>query len=97
MNSSKKVTMTQIYILNSATPRFEFTTEETQGLPVNRWEDICQQKENFIFIKHEDYRSISRWDSAIRKRPYLVYSSKRYQIGASKTLSGAIKIAKAAA
>jgi len=71
--------------------------------PVREWTAICHGGD-MIYIQHLPRRDTSRWVTVDRKRPYLVKSwvkgrSGTYsrEFGASKTLAGALKLAKEAA
>ena len=64
--------------------------------PVREWEDICHSATDFQYITHLATRSVSRWTSAPRKRPFIVtlwHRRKGYNVGASATLVGAVKLA----
>lgn len=76
-----------IFIL-ARTPTAE--TEETV-----EWTEIChgQRGKKFLFINYEPHRNPSRWTFAENKRPFIVYTSGWYKLGASSTLEGAKKIA----
>lgn len=59
-----------------------------------RWEEICHTKSPFIFITHEPYRDISRWNHVERGFPFLVYAKGWHKLSAHKTLNAAMKSAK---
>jgi hypothetical protein len=90
------MTMTQIYILAEVARNLGITTNAVEGVPVRKWEDVCHEK-GFIFIRHDEQRMVGKHGLVDRKLPFMVCSRGRDQIGASRTLAGAIKIAKAAA
>lgn len=74
-----------------------FVLAQTPGAPADApaWEDIChgQRGKDFLFINHEPSRSPSRWTYAENKRPFIVYTRRWTKLGASSSLSGAMKIA----
>ena len=89
-----KPTMTNlpVYVL-ARTPGATNTVE---------WTSICRTKSNFIIVRHDPSRTLSRWVSAERKNPFAVCFRSTRSIGWSdishhKTLEAAMKAAKRAA
>lgn len=60
------------------------------------WEEIChgQRGKDFLHIDYSASRNPSRWTYAKNKRPFIVYTRHWTKVGASKTLAGALKIAR---
>lgn len=69
--------------------------KSSSDLPATEWTEISQQRMG-AWIAYSDLRDVSKFVSVERKRPFIVRSLRsRDDIGSSKTLEGAIRIAKA--
>jgi len=64
---------------------------------VREWTSVCHDKEfkkHGLWIRYDATRATSRWTYVERKRPFLVERAYGNQVASSKTLSGAIKLAR---
>lgn len=61
-------------------------------IPTMEWLSVCHTKARIIFVDYEQYRELSRWTHAERKRPFLVRNRQFEILGSSTTLDGALKI-----
>jgi hypothetical protein len=65
------------------------------GADVAEWEDVChgQRSKKFLLVDYQSSISPSRWTYRERKRKFIVLDQGWFQLGASATLEGALKIA----
>ena len=52
----------------------------TDSLVTTPW-FACLKHGNFIYIRHQSWRNLSRWVDVDRKRPYIVLLVRKRQIG----------------
>lgn len=68
---------------------------EFDGVPVVEWTSVCRgMRSNVCFINHNPLVDTSRWTCQPRKRPFVVLDRNWGSLGGSKTLEGALRIAR---
>jgi hypothetical protein len=84
-----------IYVINDSPSYDHLYVNAT--LPVVTWTSVCHIKP-FIAVHHMTRRWTSRYNSVENKRPFqVIYHGMWTKLGASATLEGAEKIARAMA
>ena len=55
-------------------------TPLSESLPPTPWTE-CLKHGDFIYIRHQSWRDLSRWVTVDRKRPYIVSLVRKRQMG----------------